>query len=276
MEPIHWDIDPEIIKLFGVFPIRYYGLFFVSGLLIGYQTLKRLYITEKIPTQNLEELTTYIFIGTFVGARLGHCLFYDFSYFSQHPLEIFLPFKIVNGNWHFTGFTGLASHGGAIGILISIMIFASRTRTPFLWIMDKVSIVIPIGCAFIRFGNFMNSEIYGKPTQANYGVVFMRDDLIPRHPTQLYEAFSFLVVFAILWYLNKRKIAASAHGVLFGIFLLLMFSARFIIEFFKENQVAFEDHMTLNMGQVLSIPFILIGILLIIFSKKLLINITKN
>jgi len=263
MEPLYWNVDPEITTLFGVFPIKYYGLFFVTGLLLSYTILKKIFLSENIPLKNLDTLTNYVFIGTLVGARLGHCLFYDFTYFSQHPLEILLPFKISSEGWDFTGFAGLASHGGAIGILIAITLFVIKTKTPFLWIMDKVSIVIPIGCAFIRFGNFMNSEIYGKPTNSNYGVVFVKDDLITRHPTQLYEAFSFLAIFVILWYLNKKKIFFHQNGVVFGMFLILMFSARFIIEFSKENQVAFEDTMTLNMGQLLSIPFIIVGIILI-------------
>ncbi|WP_299313448.1 prolipoprotein diacylglyceryl transferase [uncultured Aquimarina sp.] len=271
MEPLHWNVDPEIITLFGIFPIKYYGLFFVIGLLLSYTILKKIFLSENISLKNLDTLTNYIFIGTLVGARLGHCLFYDFAYFSNHLLEIFLPFKISSDGWTFTGFAGLASHGGAIGILIAITLFVIKTKTPFLWIMDKVSIVIPIGCAFIRFGNFMNSEIYGKPTNSNYGVVFVKDDLIARHPTQLYEAFSFLTIFITLWYLNKKKIFFEQNGVIFGIFLILMFSARFIIEFSKENQVAFEDTMTLNMGQWLSIPFIIVGIILItlrILKKK--------
>ncbi|WP_299218908.1 prolipoprotein diacylglyceryl transferase [uncultured Aquimarina sp.] len=263
MEPLHWNVDPEITTLFGVFPIKYYGLFFVTGLLLSYTVLKKIFLSENIPLKNLDTLTNYVFIGTLIGARLGHCLFYDFAYFSQHPLEIFLPFKISSEGWNFTGFAGLASHGGAIGILIAITLFVIKTKTPFLWIMDKVSIVTPIGCAFIRFGNFMNSEIYGKPTNSNYGVVFVKDDLIARHPTQLYEAFSFLAIFVILWYLNKKKNFFHQNGVVFGIFLILMFSARFIIEFSKENQVAFEDTMVLNMGQLLSIPFILVGVILV-------------
>jgi len=248
MEPLHWNVDPEITTLFGVFPIKYYGLLFVTGLLLSYNILKRVFLSENIPLKNLDTLTNYVFIGTLVGARLGHCLFYDFSYFSQHPLEIFLPFKISSEGWGFTGFAGLASHGGAIGILIAITFFVTKTKTSFLWLMDKVSIVIPIACACIRFGNFMNSEIYGKPTNSNYGVIFVKDDLIARHPTQLYEAFSFLAIFIILWFLNKRQVFFHQTGVVFGIFLILMFSARFIIEFSKENQVAFEDTMTFNMG----------------------------
>lgn len=269
---LHWNPDPEIFRLFGVLPIRYYGLFFVTGLFLGYYVVKRLYISEGIPTENLEKLSTYIFLGTLVGARLGHCLFYDFAYYSQHPLEIFLPFRISEGHWTFTGFTGLASHGGALGILIAITIYCLRTKTSFLWLMDILSLGIPIGCAFIRLGNFMNSEIYGKPTGGDYGVVFMRDDFIARHPTQLYEAISFLTIYIVLYLVYKKTRISSRNGVLFGIFLVLMFLARFIIEFYKENQVAFEDTMALNMGQWLSIPFMIAGIILIManYRRKLI------
>lgn len=265
---INWNVDPEIFTLFGTFPIKYYGLLFVSGLLLAFEVVKRVYKSENIPVEDLEKLSTYLFIGTLVGARVGHCLFYDFAYFSQHPLEIFLPFQITNEGWRFTGFAGLASHGGAIGILTAVFLYIRKTKTNFLWLMDRLSIGIPVACAFIRFGNFMNSEIYGKPTGTDYGVVFMRDDLIPRHPTQLYEAFAYLFVSVLLWYVHKKKIFTGQNGFLFGLFLILMFSARLLIEFSKENQVAFEDGMLLNMGQILSIPFILIGAALIILSQK--------
>lgn len=266
---LNWDLDPEITTLFGVFPLRYYGLLFVSGILIGYEVVKSMYKAEKVPVQNLEKLFIYLFVGMLAGMRLGHCLFYDFAYYSNHFLEIFLPFQIQNGNWNFTGYTGLASHGGVLGILISITIFTFKTKTSFLWIADRICIGALITGAFIRLGNFMNSEIYGKPTNADYGVVFMRDDLIPRHPAQLYEAFSYLLIFGILWYAYKKKYFVNHNGYIFGISLILVFFARFTIEFFKENQVAFEDTMTLNMGQWLSIPFIIIGIALLILPKYL-------
>lgn len=261
---VNWNLDPEIIRLFGVLPIRYYGVFFVAGLLLGVQVVKNVYKSEGIPVERLETLATYLFLGTIIGARLGHCLFYDFEYYSDHILEIFIPLREVNGSWQYTGFTGLASHGGAIGILIAITIYCIKYNVSFLKVMDHLSLGIPIGCVFIRMGNFMNSEIYGKPTNGDYGVVFMQDDLIPRHPTQLYEAFLYLVVFSIVYFYYK-KYRPERNGVLFGIFLIGMFVSRFIVEFFKENQVAFEDSMTLNMGQWLSIPFIITGIFLILF-----------
>ncbi|UZO81702.1 prolipoprotein diacylglyceryl transferase [Aquimarina sp. ERC-38] len=263
---INWNPDPEITRLFGILPIRYYGLFFVTGLLLGVQVVKKVYKSEGVPVAYLETLASYLFLGTIIGARLGHCLFYDFDYYADHILEMFIPFREVKGSWQFTGFTGLASHGGAIGILVAITIYCIKYKMPFLKIMDYLSIGIPVGCIFIRLGNFMNSEIYGKPTNGDYGVVFMRDDLIPRHPTQLYEAFLYLLVF-ITVYFYYQKLRPKYDGVLFGIFLIGMFVSRFLVEFFKENQVAFEDNMTLNMGQWLSIPFIVIGVFFLFYNQ---------
>lgn len=268
MGPIEWNVDPEIITLFDTFPVKYYGILFVTGLLLGYDIVKRIYKSENIPVENLEKLSTYLFIGILVGARLGHCLFYDFAYFSKHPLEIFLPFQINDGNWHFTGFSGLASHGGSIGAILAILLYCVQNKTPILWILDRVAVGAPVTGAFIRLGNFMNSEIYGKPTNGNYGVIFMKDDLIPRHPTQLYEALAYLLIFGLLWYLFKKTALKNHQGFIFGALLTILFSVRLILEIFKENQVAFENNMALNMGQLLSIPFILTGILLIVISKR--------
>ncbi len=268
MKALEWNVDPEITRLFGTFPIKYYGILFVIGLLLGYEIVKRIYKSENVPVENLEKLSTYLFIGILLGARLGHCLFYDYEYFSKHPLEIFLPFRITNGNWSFTGFSGLASHGGSIGAILAIIIYRWKNRISLLWILDRVAIGAPVTGAFIRFGNFMNSEIYGKPTKGDYGVIFMQDDLIPRHPTQLYEAFAYLIIFGLLWYLYKKTNLKSKEGFLFGTLLIVLFTVRLLLEFFKENQVAFEDNMLFNMGQWLSIPFIIGGIVLLILSKQ--------
>ncbi len=262
---INWDVDPVIFWITETFPFKYYGILFVIGLLLGLNIVKRIYLREKIPVENLEKLSTYIFVGTILGARLGHCLFYDFDYYSQHLLEILLPIKEVNGTYQFIGFQGLASHGGAIGVLTAIFLYSKKYQTNLLWILDKVALAVPITGAFIRLGNFMNSEIYGKPTNSNWGVIFSKDDLIPRHPTQLYEAITYTFIFIVLILLNKTK---RSNGFIFGVFLILLFSARFIIEFFKENQVNFENNMLINMGQTLSIPFILVGILFAIIKRK--------
>ncbi|MCL4129085.1 UNVERIFIED_CONTAM: hypothetical protein GTU68_051345 [Idotea baltica] len=228
----------------------------MTGLLLASYVAKRIYIKENIPVKNLEKLFFYIIIGIVLGARLGHCFFYEPSYYFQNPIEILLPIQ-----------KGLASHGGAIGALIAIGIYCKKFNTNFLWILDKIAIATPIVAIFIRLGNFMNSEIYGKPTNGYWGVIFQRDDLIPRHPTQLYEAFSYLLIFGILLFTYKKMATKLFNGQIFGLLLVSVFSARFIIEFFKENQVAFEDAMSINMGQILSIPFILVGLTLILRKK---------
>ncbi|EMY81905.1 prolipoprotein diacylglyceryl transferase [Psychroflexus gondwanensis ACAM 44] len=269
---INWNVDPVIFWITDTFPLKYYGLFFMTGLLLAHYIIKRIYIKENIPIANLEKLFIYIVVGTLLGARLGHCLFYDPSYYFQNPVEILLPIKKIGDSYQFIGFQGLASHGGAIGVLIAIALYCQKYKTKFLWVLDRVTIVAPIAAAFIRFGNFMNSEIYGKPTNGNWGVVFQRDDMIPRHPTQLYEAFSYLLIFGILFFIYKNRAKEKANGLIFGVFLVLLFLTRFLIEFFKENQVGFESQMLINMGQVLSIPFIIIGLILIITRKRQTVN----
>ena len=265
---INWKIDPVIYWITDTFPLKYYGLFFATGLLLAFYLAKRIYIKENIPVKNLEKLAFYIVVGIVLGARLGHCLFYEPSYYFQNPLEILLPIKKIGNSYQFIGFQGLASHGGGIGTLIAIGIYCKKYKTNFLWVLDRIAIVTPIVAVFIRLGNFMNSEIYGKPTNGTWGVVFQRDDLIPRHPTQLYEAFSYLLIFGVLMFTYKKMNKEKSNGLIFGVLLVLVFSARFIIEFFKENQVDFENQMLLNMGQILSIPFIIIGLILIFTRKK--------
>lgn len=264
---INWNVDPEIFSLLG-FPIRYYGLSWALGIALAYLIIKRIYVKEKISLENLEQLSMYLIFGAFLGARLGHCFFYEPSYYFQNPLEIILPIKKVGESFEFIGFQGLASHGGLIGIVIAIIIYGRKTRTNILWIMDRVAIGSTVTAALIRIGNLMNSEIYGKPTNGNWGFVFERDDLIPRHPTQLYEAFSYLLIFSLLMLIYKKRANENSNGLILGIFLVLFFLARFIIEFFKENQVGFEDSMTINMGQILSIPLIVIGLILILYKRK--------
>lgn len=265
---IHWNVNPEIFRITDSFPLKYYGLFWVMGLGLGYYIVYRIYKKEGVPTEQLEQLTSYIFIGIILGARLGHCFFYDFEYYSDHLLEIILPIKEVNGSYRFTGFQGLASHGGTLGVVIAIVYYWRKTKTNLLWILDRVAIGASVTAAFIRLGNLMNSEIYGKPTNGSWGFVFERDDLIPRHPTQLYEALAYLAIFGILLLMYREKTSATRNGLLVGTLFILLFAARFVIEFFKENQVEFEDTMTLNMGQWLSIPFVLVGLLLVIWKDN--------
>ena len=265
---INWNLDPVIYWITDSFPLKYYGLLFAIGILLAHYVAKRIYIKENIPIENLEKLFIYVVVGIVLGARLGHCFFYEPSYYFKNPLEILLPIKKIGDAYKFIGFQGLASHGGGIGTLIAIGIYCKKYKTNYLWVLDKIAIATPIVAVFIRLGNFMNSEIYGKPTNGNWGVIFQRDDLIPRHPTQLYEAFSYLLIFGILMFIYKKTAKEKSNGLIFGVLLVLVFSARFIIEFFKENQVGFEDGMTINMGQILSIPFIIVGLILIFIKKR--------
>ncbi|CAA9195428.1 Phosphatidylglycerol--prolipoprotein diacylglyceryl transferase [Flavobacterium bizetiae] len=265
---LNWNVDPVIFMITDSFPLKYYGALFACGLLLGYYIVRSIYKKEHLSLDNLDSLLVYVIVGTILGARLGHCFFYEPAYFLQHPIEILLPIQKVAGVYKFVGYQGLASHGGSIGVLIAMILYCRKYKVKFLWILDKMAIGVPVTGAFIRFGNFMNSEIYGKPTNGNWGVVFERDDMIPRHPTQLYEAFAYLLIFGIVLYLYKSKNIRKSDGLIFGYFLTLMFVARFIIEFFKENQESFENNMIINMGQILSIPFILIGVALIIWKSK--------
>jgi prolipoprotein diacylglyceryltransferase len=347
---------------FGKFEIRYYSLLFALGFVLGYIILLKVFKKQGLQVELLDRLTIYMVLSTIIGARLGHCLFYEFDYYIQHPLEIILPWKgRIGSDFEFTGFQGLASHGAAIGILIGIYLFARKTKSSYLWTMDMIVIVTALAGASIRMGNLMNSEIYGEPTKTEHGFVFtndlkqvlahkytgsiekisftksdapslkdqngvpinanitfsrkikdkekirqfagfmLADDIrrynfdnnifllngdsinyqinrrnnqyiltaeiggLPRYPTQIYEAISYVLIFLILlgifYYYDKRL----KDGYIFGTFLVLLFTARFLIEFIKENQETFEDAMSLNMGQLLSIPFVIAGIALVIW-----------
>ena len=270
---IHWNTDPELVNIFGI-SIRYYGLFFVGGLILCIYLLGRIFKRENIPEENLEKLSMYSMIGILVGARLGHCLFYEPSYYLSHPLEMLLPISFPpEGGIKFIGYQGLASHGGVLGALIAFYIYSRKTKHSFIDILDLIAVVVGLSLAFIRFGNFMNSEVFGLPSSKPWSVIFERVDNIPRHPTQLYEAFAYLFIFAIMMGLYIKLRDQLKNGFFFGLASVLFFIARFLIEFVKENQVGFEDGMTFNMGQLLSLPYILLGVGFMIFgwwkTKKL-------
>lgn len=250
---IHWNVDPEIFKLW-IFSIRYYGLFFASGFLIGYYMVEKMMKLEGVNPKWVDSLFFYLIIATILGSRLGHVFFYSWDYYSQHPEEIL---KV----WH----GGLASHGGAVGILVAIFIYSKViTKRTMLWTMDRIVVPIALVAAFIRLGNLMNSEIYGTATTMPWGVIFERNgETVAKHPTQIYEALSYLFSFGVLNFLYWKTSAKNRPGLIMGAFFVLMFSARFLIEFIKEDQEAFEAGMMLNMGQWLSIPFILCGVFLI-------------
>jgi phosphatidylglycerol:prolipoprotein diacylglycerol transferase len=355
-----WNATPQLIDL-GKFEIRYYSLLFALGFIMGYIILLRVFKKQGLQAELLDKLTIYMVISTIIGARVGHCLFYEFDYYIQHPLEIILPWRgTLGSDFEFTGFQGLASHGAAVGILIGIYLFARKTKFSYLWTMDMIVIVTALAGCFIRLGNLMNSEIYGNPTKSNYGFVFthdltrvltekykgtiqhvsyekieadtlqdqegvilqmnvsfsrqvkdenkarqfgefiLPDDLtrydydnnvfllkgdslnykvgrkdkrlfltaqiggIPRHPSQIYEAASYLFIFLVLLFIFYVYEKRLRDGFIFGMFLFLVFAARFVIEFLKQNQESFEDAMSLNMGQLLSIPFVVVGLALIV------------
>jgi len=270
---IHWNPNPEIINIFG-FSLRYYGILFVSGLILCIYILGWIFKREKIPSENLEKLSIYGMIGILAGARLGHCLFYEPSYYLSHPLEMILPITFPpGGGVKFTGYQGLASHGGALGLLIALYFYSRKTKHSMIDTIDLIAVVGALGGGFIRLGNFMNSEIIGIPSTKPWSVIFERVDNLARHPAQLYEAISYFIIFTIMMILYKKKRDRLKNGFFFGLVLVLSFTARFIIEFVKESQVGFEDGMTFNMGQLLSLPYIFVGIGFIIFglwkTKKL-------
>jgi prolipoprotein diacylglyceryl transferase len=265
---IYWNPDPEIINIFGI-SIRYYGLLFVGGLILCIYILGWIYKRENIPSENLEKLSIYGMIGILAGARLGHCLFYEPSYYLSHPLEMILPITFPpDGGIKFIGYQGLASHGGVLGLLIALYFYSRKTKHSMVDAIDLIAVVSGLSFGFIRLGNFMNSEIIGMSTTKPWGVIFERVDNIPRHPAQLYEAISYFIIFAAMIILYKKRRDRLKNGFFFGLGSVLFFTARFLIEFVKEDQVGFEEGMTLNMGQLLSIPFILIGIGFMIYGQR--------
>lgn len=252
---ITWGIKPQLLEL-GDFEIRWYGVLFASAFFFGYQIILKIFKKENVSIELLDKLTLYMFLGTVLGARLGHCLFYEPAYYLSNPLEILMI-------WH----GGLASHGAAVGILSSLYIFSRKNKTSYLWILDRIVIAIALGAFFVRTGNLMNSEIIGKATEVPWAFIFTNIDNVPRHPSQMYEAFSYLMIFGLLYFLYKKGKAAK-EGLLFGLFLSLLFTARFLLEFTKEVQVAFEEGLALNMGQLLSIPLVLFGVFMLIRSFR--------
>jgi phosphatidylglycerol---prolipoprotein diacylglyceryl transferase len=265
---IHWNIDSEIFRI-GGFALRYYTLCFLMAFAFSYWLLSRIYKKEGADKTLLGKLTVYVLIGTIVGARLGHCLFYEFDYYKTKPWEIILPFRWENGRFELTGFQGLASHGGAIGILTAVGLYCRKYKTSMLWVLDRLVIAVAIAGFFIRTGNFFNSEIIGKPTNLPWAVVFERVDNVARHPAQLYEAICYAGIFVLLLLFYRRRIAFTKPGFLFGLFLITVFGVRFCMEFLKENQEAFEEGLLLNMGQLLSIPLIIVGLFFTLRKQKL-------
>ena len=252
---IQWNVSPEIFSI-GLIHIRWYTLAFAIGFAFGYLQVKRMFIHENENLEWLESLLWYIFIAMVVGARLGHVFFYSWDYYSQNIIEIFMPWK-----------GGLASHGGTLGIFIALIIWSKKiSRRSVFWVIDRVVVPTALVAAMIRFGNLMNSEIYGVQTNMPWGFIFERNqEVVPKHPTQIYEALAYTLVYGIcfLLYWKTPKIKFK-EGFISGAFFVMIFLSRFLVEFVKEDQEAFEAGMLLNMGQLLSIPFIIAGIWLMV------------
>lgn len=255
---IHWNVSPEIFSI-GPLHVRWYGLMFAVGFLFGYHHGEKMFKHENIDLKWLESLFIYLIVATVIGARLGHVLFYGWDYYSQHPIEILFIWQ-----------GGLASHGGTLGILIALTLWSRKvSKRSILWVLDRVVVPTALVAALIRFGNLMNSEIYGVQTTMPWGFIFERNhETVAKHPTQIYESLSYLITFFVMLYMYWKTKAKDREGLIIGVFFTMVFGARFFIEFIKEEQEAFEKGMTLNMGQWLSIPFVLAGIFLIVRALK--------
>lgn len=250
---MNWSVSPEIFEI-GPIRLRWYGMMFLAGFFIGFRLMREVCEREGKPVEKLESLLIYLVLATMIGARLGHCLFYDPVYFLSNPLEIL---KIYQG--------GLASHGGGLGVIFALIIFSKRNpEYSMWWLLDRISIFTVMTGAFIRIGNLMNSEILGKPTDGSWGVIFSRVDSVPRHPAMVYESLCYAFIFVITYSLYRKWRERAPDGVLFGLVISLIMASRFVIEFFKEVQEPFERGMALNMGQLLSLPFIAVGVFLVV------------
>lgn len=263
---IHWNVDPVLFHI-GSFGLRWYSLCFLVAFLLGYYIMERMFRHEHVNEDYLGSLFLYIFLAILAGARLGHCLFYEPDYFltSEHWVEIFWPFQ----NGQFTGFQGLASHGAAIGILVALWLYWRKYGLNAWWLLDRLVIVVAVGGAFVRLGNLFNSEIYGVETTLPWGFIYERNgETVPKHPTQLYESLSYFIIFGVsIWYYIKKKGQFKA-GTVFGWWLVALFGVRLLIEFVKNDQVDFEAGMALNMGQLLSLPFIIGGLAIAWLASK--------
>lgn len=260
---ILWNPDVEAFHLFG-FSVRWYSLCWLIGLVLAYFIVQRLYKQQKIKDEYFDPLFLYCFFGILLGARLGHCLFYQPEYYLtswQHFIEMIVPIHFLPaGGWKFVGYEGLASHGGTIGLIVALYLYYRRTRLNLWQVLDNIAIATPITACFIRLGNLMNSEIIGKVTDVPWAFIFERVDKMPRHPGQLYEAIAYFVFFFVGLWLYRKHPQRVGTGFFFGLCLTLIFTFRFFIEYTKDIQVDFESGMPLNMGQILSLPFIAIGI----------------
>ena len=275
---IVWQPDLYEFRL-GPLAIRWYGLMWITGIIVAYFVVRQLYKEQKIKSELFEPLIFYCFFGILIGARLGHCLFYQPDYFltsGKGFIEMLLPIHFGNdGSWlgetfgfFLIGYAGLASHGGTLGLMIALWLYVKRTKLSIWTVLDNIAIATGTTACFIRLGNLMNSEIIGKITDVPWAFIFERVDMMPRHPGQLYEAIAYAILFGLMWYLHKRMPEKIGTGWYFGFCLAYIFTFRFFIEYTKEVQGAFEASLPIDMGQILSIPFIILGVYCMIRAKK--------
>lgn len=259
---ILWNPSLEAFHL-GPIGFRWYSLCWLVGLLLAYLVVKRLFKEQQIKDELFDPLFLYCFMGILIGARLGHCIFYQPDYFLtswKGFIEMLLPIHIDQyGSWHMTGYQGLASHGGTLGLILALLLYVKHTSVGLWRVMDNIAIATGITASFIRLGNLMNSEIIGRVTDVPWAFIFERVDMLPRHPGQLYEAIAYAVLFMLMWFIYRRRPQFVGTGFFFGLCLSYIFTFRFFIEYTKEVQEAFEEGMLFDMGQLLSVPFVLIG-----------------
>ena len=256
MEHFVWNVEPTIFKL-GFLQLRWYGLLFVGSFILGLIIMKKIFIKEGKDASSLDNLLIYALVGAIIGARLVHCLFYEPNYYLNHPLEILYIWK-----------GGLASHGGMIGVIVGVYLYTKQNKLPFFWLLARMAIPGALTAAFVRFGNLFNSEILGKPSELSWAIVFEKVDNIPRHPVQLYEAFSYLIIFAILIVVYRKISPSFSTKLLPGLFLTLIFSVRFLLEYTKTEQATYSPSIPLTVGQMLSTPFIIFGVIWCIWAYK--------
>lgn len=267
-----WNPNVELCRLLGL-PIRYYSLMWVVGLVTAYLLVKKFYKDRGIKPEVFEPLFMYCFLGILIGARLGHCIFYEPEYYlsgGKHFIEMLLPIRFLpQGGVKMVGYSGLASHGGTIGIIIAMLLYCRKYKVKVLECIDMVCVATPATAACIRLGNLMNSEIVGKATGTDWGFIFVQNgEDFPRHPAQLYEAIAYIIIFVTILLIYRNHKDRIGSGFYFGFCIATIFTFRFFIEFCKEVQVDFEQGMALDMGQLLSIPFIIAGIWLMVRSKR--------
>lgn len=256
MEYLTWSIDPNFIAIGGI-QIRWYGIMFAAAFILGYQIIKWIYLREEKNIRNIDQLLFYLIGGTIIGARLGHCLLYDPSYYLSNPIKILAVWE-----------GGLASHGGGAGVLIGLYLYKRKTQESYLWLLDRIAIPTALAAFFIRIGNLFNSEILGVPATVPWAVIFERIDSIPRHPAQVYEALTYVLIFFLLVFIYKRGERKLNNGAISGMFLVSVFTSRFFIELVKTKQEAYSSDFWMSTGQMLSIPFVVAGLVLILMALK--------